>query len=47
MPEKIVKPCPGEKRSEQGFAGPPVRGDLTGRGEYRGNKTILQTNTFN
>lgn len=40
-----VKPCPGEKRNEQGFSGSPVDG-ITSKQEYKGYKKILQGNVF-
>ena len=44
-PSVPVKPCPGEKRSEQGFSGLP-RYFTTTIEEYKGNKKRLQGNVF-
>jgi hypothetical protein len=40
-----VKPCPGDKRNDQGFSGSPVYG-TTSRQEYKGYKKILQENVL-
>jgi hypothetical protein len=36
-----VKPCPGDKRNEQGFSGSPVY-STTSKQEYKGYKKRLQ-----
>src|SRR5215510_16354795 len=39
----LVKPCPGQQRSEQGFSGSP-RYSTTTMEKYKGNKKRLQGN---
>jgi hypothetical protein len=40
-----VKPCPGDKRNDQGFSGSPVYG-TTSRQKYKGYKKRLQENVL-